>query len=105
MLKYEKVNKLFPGEVHAVKDLELEVGAGQVYSLLGANGAGKTTTIMMTMGFIDISSGAISVNGDDVSGNPLEAKRHLAYDSENVTLYGSFNAIQNIEFFCRLNGQ
>ena len=40
----------------------------------------------------------------DTSKNPLEAKKHLAFVSENVMLYSNFSAVQNLEYFARLGG-
>ncbi len=45
------------------------------------------------------------VNGIDVDKNPLEAKKYVAYVSENVMLYGNFTAIQNLDFFTKLAGK
>ena len=105
MLRYTNVSKEFPGGVVAVKDLDLHVGAGRIYVMLGANGAGKTTTILMTLGFLDQTEGQILIDGIDVQKRPIDAKRRLSFVSENVTLYGNFSALQNIRFFCRLGGQ
>ena len=104
MLKYESLCKTYPGDIKAVVDLNLEVAKGSVFVLLGANGAGKTTTIMMTLGFVEPTSGFVFVNDVNVQKNPIEAKRHMAFVSENVILYGNFNALQNIRFFCKLGG-
>ena len=47
-----KLNKVFPGkeEVHAVKDLDLEIASGEITALLGPSGCGKTTTLKMISG-------------------------------------------------------
>ena len=77
MLKYENLCKEFPGGVKAVADFNLEVDKGRIFVLLGANGAGKTTTIMMTLGFIDATSGSIHVNDVDVRKDPIKAKEMI----------------------------
>jgi ABC-2 type transport system ATP-binding protein len=105
MLKIEKLNKIYPGGVHAVKDLDLEVRQGEIYIMLGANGAGKTTTLMLALGFTDATSGRVLINGIDINKEPLKAKRHVSYVSENVQLYGHFTAIQNLDFFARIGGR
>lgn len=105
MLRIEKLNKVYPNGVHAVRDLDLEVGRGQIHVMLGANGAGKTTTLMLVLGFTDATSGRITINGVDVAREPLKAKRHVSYVSENVQLYGNFSAVQNVEFFARVGGR
>lgn len=89
----------------ALDALNLKVGDGEIYCLLGANGAGKTTTINLFLNYIRPDSGAALINGIDVDANPLEAKKHVAYLSENVMLYGNLTARQNLDFFTRLGGR
>jgi len=105
MLAIEKINKSFPNGVHAVRDLDLQVKPGEIYILLGANGAGKTTTLMLCLGFLEPTSGRILINGIDVNKDPITAKRHVAYVSENVQLEPNFSAVQNLEFFARVGGR
>jgi ABC-2 type transport system ATP-binding protein len=89
----------------ALDHLNLHIRPGQIYCLLGANGAGKTTTINLFFDFIQPTSGRATLNGFDCSKEPLEAKKHAAYVSENVMLYGNFTARQNLDFFTRLAGR
>jgi ABC-2 type transport system ATP-binding protein len=105
MLKIESLNKTYPNGVHAVKDLQLHVPAGEIYIMLGANGAGKTTTLMLCLGFTEPTSGRILINGIDINKEPLKAKHHISYVSENVQLYGNFTAVQNLEFFAKVGGK
>jgi ABC-2 type transport system ATP-binding protein len=105
MLTIEKLNKIYPNGVHAVKDLDLHVKPGEIYIMLGANGAGKTTTLMLCLGFTEPTSGRVLINGIDINKEPLKAKHHVSYVSENVQLYGNFTAIQNLEFFAKVGGK
>jgi len=105
MLTIEKLNKVYPNGVHAVKDLDLVVPPGEIYIMLGANGAGKTTTLMLCLGFTEPTSGRVLINGIDINKEPLKAKHHVSYVSENVQLYGNFTAIQNLEFFAKVGGK
>lgn len=105
MLTITKLNKTYPNGVHAVRDLDLQVNAGEIYIMLGANGAGKTTTLMLCLGFTEPSSGMVTINGVDINKDPLKAKRHVSYVSENVQLYGNFTAVQNVEFFAKVGGK
>ena len=93
------------GDVRAVNDLTLTIEPGEIFTMLGANGAGKTTTLMVALGFTEPTAGTVKICGVDVTRDPLEAKRHVAYVSENVMLYGNFTARQNLEFFTRLGGR
>jgi ABC-2 type transport system ATP-binding protein len=54
------------GRVVAVDDLDLEVGAGDVYGFLGANGSGKTTTVRLLLGLVLATSGTVEVLGEPV---------------------------------------
>ena len=93
------------GDVHAVNNLNLTIQPGEIFTMLGANGAGKTTTLMVSLGFTEPTSGTVKICGIDVTKDPLEAKKHVAYVSENVMLYGNFTARQNLEFFTKLGGR
>lgn len=97
--------KRYENDVLAVNDLNLEVHAGEVFCMLGANGAGKTTTLMISLGFTEPTSGTVRINGFDITRDPLDAKKYVAYVSENVQLYGNFTALQNMRFFAELSGQ
>lgn len=105
MLSIEKLNKVYPNGVHAVKDLNLTVKPGEIFIMLGANGAGKTTTLMLCLGFTEPTSGRVLINGVDINKEPLKAKHHVSYVSENVQLYGNFTAIQNLDFFAKVGGK
>jgi putative spermidine/putrescine transport system ATP-binding protein len=58
------------GEVVAVAGIDLEVEAGEFFTMLGPSGSGKTTTLRMIAGFEDPSGGTIELAGEDVSGVP-----------------------------------
>jgi len=105
VLEITNLKKVYEDGTVGVDDLSLTVSAGEIVVLLGANGAGKTSTIMLILGFTEPTAGTVRIQGIDVQKNPLEAKRHVAYVSENVTLYGNFTASQNLLFFARLSGR
>ena len=105
MLNITNLRKVYEDGTIGVDDLNLSVSAGEICVLLGANGAGKTSTIMLILGFTEPSAGTVTVKGIDVKKDPLKAKQHMAYVSENVTLYGNFTAHQNLKFFTELAGR
>jgi ABC-2 type transport system ATP-binding protein len=105
MLKAEDLSKRYEDGVLALDHLNLEVRPGETYCLLGANGAGKTTAINLFLNFIPPTTGTCTINGIDVNRDPLEAKKHVAFVSENVMLYGNFTARQNLDFFAKLGGK
>ena len=104
MLEIENLSKHY-GDVKAVQDLDLTIEPGEIFCMLGANGAGKTTTLMVALGFTEPTAGTVRICGIDVTQDPLEAKRYVAYVSENVMLYGNFTARQNLDFFTKLGGK
>ncbi|MEW5947152.1 MAG: ABC transporter ATP-binding protein [bacterium] len=103
-LSIRSLSKRYETGVLAVDNLNLEIKTGEVFCMLGANGAGKTSTLMLILGFTEPTAGAVEICGIDVNKDPLGAKKHVAYVSENVQLYGNFTARQNLDFFTRIAG-
>lgn len=104
MLKAVELTKNYNGNT-ALDSLDLSVEGGDVYCLLGANGAGKTTTINLFLNFIEPSSGKALIKGLDVTEQPLETKKFLAYIPEQVNLYRNLSGLENLEYFSALAGQ
>ena len=105
MLETRDLTKVYNESVLAVNKLNLKVDDGEIYVVLGANGAGKSTTISMLLNFIEPTSGTALIGDIEIPKFPLEAKKHLAYVSENVELYRNFTARQNLSFFAKLGGR
>jgi ABC-2 type transport system ATP-binding protein len=104
MLETIHLTKSYNGS-KALDDLNLSIGAGEIFCLLGANGAGKTTTINLFLNFIPPTSGAAKINGMDVTEQPLATKRFLAYIPEQVMLYRNLSGLENLEYFTSLAGE
>ncbi|MGL6211679.1 MAG: ABC transporter ATP-binding protein, partial [Paracoccaceae bacterium] len=68
-LRIEGVSKSF-GSFQAVKDVNLTVGKGEIFSLLGGSGCGKTTLLRMLAGFEEPTAGHIHLDGRDMAGVP-----------------------------------
>jgi len=92
------------GEIQAVKDVSLQVARGEVFGLLGPNGAGKTTTISMLTGLLEPTSGSITVDGLDVEKHTTEVKAKLGLVPQELALYPTLSARQNLLFFGRIYG-
>ncbi len=105
MIEARNLSKRYEDGVLALDALNLQVNPGEIYCLLGANGAGKTTTINLFLDFIAPTTGQAFLNNIEVARNPLDAKKHVAYVSENVMLYANFTARQNLDFFAKLGGK
>jgi ABC-2 type transport system ATP-binding protein len=89
----------------ALDSLNLTVSPGEVFCLLGANGAGKTTTINLFLNFVAPSEGTARINGIDVTAQPLESKKFVAYIPETVMLYKNLTGLENLEYFAALAGR
>ena len=71
MIRFETVTRTFPGgdgrpDVHAVRDLELEVRQGETLCLIGSSGSGKTTTLRLINRLDEPTTGRVLVDGRDV---------------------------------------
>ncbi|WP_436639396.1 ATP-binding cassette domain-containing protein [Microbaculum sp. FT89] len=88
----------------AVDRVSLDVGAGEIFGLLGANGAGKTTLIRMLCGLLPPSSGAARVAGIDVGAQPDRLRRRIGYMSQRFSLYPDLTARENLNFFASAYG-
>ncbi len=88
----------------AVRDVNLEIMEGEVFSLLGPNGAGKTTTISMISGLLEPTSGTAIIDGHDISQNPTAVKQVIGVVPQEIALYPRLTARQNLRFFGQLYG-
>ena len=103
MLQITDLTKTY-GDKKAVDDLTLHIAPGEIYGFIGHNGAGKTTTLKSCAGILPFDAGEIRINGIDVSANPLEAKRVLAYLPDNPDLYNFLSGIQYLNFIADIFG-
>jgi ABC-2 type transport system ATP-binding protein len=86
----------------AVDELDLTIAQGEFYALLGPNGAGKTTTLRMVAGLLRPDAGTISVFGVDALGQPVEAKRIMAWLPDEPMLYDKLTPLEYLEFVAGL---
>ncbi len=91
------------GAVMAVDGLNLEIGEGEMFGLVGPDGAGKTTTIRMLCGILAPGAGTASVLGHDIATESDAVKKEIGYLSQRFTLYGDLTVDENIEFFAEIN--
>lgn len=82
--------------ITAVSDLTLNIESGEIFGIIGPNGAGKSTLLKMLMGFIQPSSGNISVLGS-LPSNP-KIKRSIGYLPENPYYYDHLSAEELMRF-------
>ncbi len=105
--RLEAVNltKRYEDGVLGLDHVSFSVHAGEVFAMLGGNGAGKTTTINLFLNLIEPTDGEARIAGIVTHKEPLRAKQHVSFVSENVMLYPNFTALQNLDFFSRLGGK
>ncbi len=89
--------------VEAVHSLDLAVGEGEMFGLVGPDGAGKTTTIRMLCGLLRPTSGSASVLGFDVVKDAARLKSRIGYFSQRFSLYGDLTIDENIAFFAEIH--
>ena len=104
MITTKNITKKY-GNFVAVNNLYLEVKPGEILCLLGANGAGKSTTINMLLNFTKPNTGVCEINGLDVLKNPIKTKDFLTYIPENLMLYPTLTAVENLDYFTKLSGK
>ena len=86
---------------HILKDINLDIKSGGFVSILGNSGCGKTTLIKSIAGLVDISSGSISIDENDISGLSPE-KRKTVIVFQDLRLFPHMNVEQNIAFSMKL---
>ena len=86
---------------HILKDINLDIKSGEFVSILGNSGCGKTTLIKSIAGLVDISSGSISIDENDISGLSPE-KRKTVIVFQDLRLFPHMNVEQNIAFSMKL---
>jgi len=90
------------GAVHAVRGVDFEVAAGEIFGLVGPDGAGKTTTMRMLAGVLRPDAGTLSIDGVDVARDPEKAKLHLSYMPQRFGLYEDLTVGENVFFYAEL---
>jgi len=100
-LALEHLRRTF-GDFVAVDDLSFTVGPREIVGLIGPNGAGKTTTLRALAGILRPTSGHVSIDGYDVIGQPIEAKRRLAFMPDEPHLFEYLTVDEHLRLTARL---
>ncbi len=101
ILSIEHVSKTY-GKLHSVRDVSLELGAGERIALLGHNGAGKTTLMRMILGLTPVSAGQIRVLGR--APGSRKARTAIGFLPESVAFHGALTGREQLHHFARLKG-
>jgi len=92
------------GELTAVDHLNLDVEAGEIFSLVGPDGAGKTTTMRLLCGLMDPTEGKAVVAGHDVTRELDQMKDQIGYMAQRFGLYTDLTVGENMAFYSDLFG-
>jgi len=98
----KRYRRPFREPLTAVDGLSFHVDPGEVYGLLGPNGAGKTTTLKTLATLVRPDEGTVVVAGVDVTADPLEARRRLAYVPAEAGLPGTLSPREDVTLFARI---
>ena len=90
--------------VRAVNGLDLEIGRGELFSLLGVNGAGKTTTIKMLIGLTRPTAGDALVGGFSITKEPEQVKALLGVSPQETAVAPNLTVEENLAFVCGIHG-
>ncbi len=94
--------------MHAIRNIDLDLDAGDLFGFIGPNGAGKTTTMRIIATLLNPTSGEAYVCGNSIYTNPKEIRRLVGYMPDFFGVYDDMKVIEYLEFFAaayRITGE
>ncbi len=103
ILQVEGLNVSY-GSFQAVKDVSFKVNAGEIFGFLGPNGAGKTSTLSAVEGLLKPTSGEISIAGNNIMKQPLQAKASMGVQLQATSFQPELNITEIIKLYAGIYG-
>jgi ABC-2 type transport system ATP-binding protein len=103
MIEIKKLTKNF-GSLEAVSNLDLHIGAGDIFGFIGPNGAGKTTSMRILVTLLEPTSGEAFIDGLDVRKKGKEVRRRVGYMPDFMGVYDDLKVFEYLEFFAAAFG-
>lgn len=107
MIKTVDLTKKY-GDTYAIRSIDLDLGAGDLFGFIGPNGAGKTTTMRIIATLLAPTWGEAYVCGNSVHTNPKEIRRLVGYMPDFFGVYDDMTVVEYLEFFAaayRIGGE
>ncbi len=98
MIELKNFGKQY-GDFTAVENLNLKIGAGEMFGFIGPNGAGKSTTIRFLATLLKASRGEGIVNGHSVTRDPMGVRRSVGYMPDDFGVYDGMKVWEFLDFF------
>jgi heme ABC exporter ATP-binding subunit CcmA len=92
------------GRTQVLRNIELEVAAGESVALLGANGSGKTTLLRVAATLARPSAGSVHVAGIDAGREPERARGRLSFLTQDAPLYPELTPLEHVRWWARAQG-
>lgn len=102
MIRIENVRRMY-GDFCAVDDVSFSIGQGEIVGLLGHNGAGKTTIMKMITGFLEPTSGLITIDNDNLDDYANKIQSQIGYLPENLPVYPEMTVIDYLLYCAEMH--
>jgi ABC-2 type transport system ATP-binding protein len=103
MIKVENITRRY-GDYLAVDNVSFSIGQGEIIGLLGHNGAGKTTIMKMITGYLEPTSGTITVGDREIGMHRRSIQKEIGYLPENCPVYPEMTVFDYLDYAAALHG-
>jgi ABC-2 type transport system ATP-binding protein len=104
LLHTDRLTRIFKKTIVALRDIDLAIGHGEVFGLVGPDGAGKTTALRLMAAVMSPTSGRVTVAGYDSVKEAEKIRAHVGYMPQKFSLYGDLSVNENLEFYADIFG-